>query len=75
MVKFSYEFIVVRFGCPLHIIIDQGTHFLDDVIQYLTKHFLIHRTSSTIYYPQGNGQAMSTNKVINTLLTRLLNEK
>jgi hypothetical protein len=75
MLLFSYEFIVVQFGCPLHIITDQGAHFINDVIYYLTEHFLIHHTSSTIYYPQGNGQAMSTNKVINTLLTRLVNEK
>jgi hypothetical protein len=75
MVKFSYEFIVVQFGCPFHIITNQGTHFINDVIRYLIKLFLIHHTNSTIYYPQGNGQAMSTNKVINTLLTKLVDEK
>jgi len=30
--------------------------------------------SSTTYYPQGNGQAKSTNKVFKTLLTKLLYE-
>ncbi len=33
------------------------------------KHF-----SSTTYYPQGNGQAESTNKVLITLLTKLVSE-
>ncbi len=30
--------------------------------------------SSTTYYLQGNGQAKSTNKVLGTLLTKLVNE-
>jgi hypothetical protein len=30
--------------------------------------------NSTTYYPQGNGQANSTNKVLGTLLTKLVNE-
>jgi hypothetical protein len=30
--------------------------------------------NSTTYYPQGNGQAESTNKVLGTLLTKLVNE-
>jgi hypothetical protein len=30
--------------------------------------------SSTTYYPQGNGQVESTNKVIGTLLTKLVSE-
>jgi hypothetical protein len=31
--------------------------------------------SFTTYYPQGNGQAKSTNKIISRLLTKLVNEK
>ncbi len=30
--------------------------------------------SSTTYYPKGNGQAKSTNKVLGTLLTKLISE-
>jgi len=30
--------------------------------------------SSTTYYPKGNGQAQSTNKVLGILLTKLINE-
>ncbi len=30
--------------------------------------------SSTTYYPQGNGQVESINKVLGTLLTKLVNE-
>ncbi len=53
--------------------IDQGTHFINDVIRYLIDHFILRHTSFTIYYPQGNGHAKSTNKVFGTLLTKLVN--
>ncbi len=72
--KFLYECILTRFGCPLIIVTDQGIHFINDGIKYLTDHFLMKHVSSTTYYPQGNGQAKSINKVIGTLLTKLINE-
>jgi len=72
--KKLYDHILTQFGCPLTIITDQGTHFIDNYIIYLTDHFMLKHTSSTIYYPQGNGQVESTNKVFDTLLTKLVNE-
>ena len=66
--QFLYEAILTRFRCPLHLVSDQGSHFLNGTIQVLTEHFLLRHTTSTIYYPQGNGQAESTNKVIVTML-------
>jgi hypothetical protein len=35
---------------------------------------MMKHVSSTTYYPQGNGQAKSTNKVLKTLLTKLVSE-
>jgi hypothetical protein len=37
--KFLYECILSRFGCPLTIITNQGVHFINDAIKYLTDHF------------------------------------
>jgi len=68
--KFLYDHILTQFGCPLTIIIDQGTHFINDVICYSTSHFILKHTNSTIYYPQ----AESINKVFGTLLMKLVNE-
>jgi hypothetical protein len=59
-----YECILARFGCPLTIVTDQGFHFINDVIKYLRNHLLLKHVSSTTYYPQRNGQARSTNKVL-----------
>ncbi len=75
IVKFLYEYILTKFGWPLTIIIDQGVHFINDTIKHLTKQFLLKHVSLTTYYPQGNEQAESSNKVIGRLLTMLVNEK
>ncbi len=52
---FLYECMLTKFGCPLTIIIDQGVHFINDAIKYLTNHFQLKHVGSTTYYPQGNG--------------------
>jgi hypothetical protein len=54
--KVLHDHIFTRFGCPLTIVTDEGTHFINDGIHYLIDHFILRHTSSTIYYPQGNGQ-------------------
>ncbi len=64
----------MRFGCPLIIVTDQGTHFINNAIKYLTDYFILRHSNSTICYPQGNGQVESTNKVFRTLLTKLVSE-
>ncbi len=46
--KFLYEHIFTRFGCPLTIVIDQGTHFINDAIRYLTDHFIFKHTNYNI---------------------------
>jgi hypothetical protein len=69
-----YEHILSRFRCPLTIVTDQSTHFINDAIRYLIYHFIFRHTNFNIYYPQGNGQAKSINKVFGTLLTKLINE-
>jgi hypothetical protein len=53
--KFLYECILIRFGCSLTLVTNQGVHFINDAIKYLTNDFLLKHVSSTTYYPQGNG--------------------
>ncbi len=72
--KFIYQCILTKCGCPLTLVIDQGVHFINDAINYLTDHFLLKHASSTTYYLQGNGQTKFTNKVFGTLLTKLISE-
>ncbi len=74
IVKFLYDHIFIQFGCPLTIVTDQNTHFINDVIRYFTDHFILRHTNFTIYYSKGNGQAQFTNKVFGTLFMKLVNE-
>jgi hypothetical protein len=70
--KFLYKRIFTR--CPLTIVTNQGTHFINDAIRYLTDHSIMRHINSIVYYPQGNRQAESINKVFGTILTKLVNE-
>jgi hypothetical protein len=72
--KFLYECILTRFGCPLIIVRDQGVHVINDANQIFDKSFSDETCECCTYYPQGNGQAQLTNKVLRTLLTKLVNE-
>ena len=73
-VKFLYENIWCRFGCPIELISDQGSHFLNSVIRELTQHYAVVHKKSTSYYPQANGLAESTNKTLQTILKKIVNE-
>jgi hypothetical protein len=50
-IRFMYKYILTRFGCPFTIVIDQGIHFINDTIKYMTNVFLLKHFSSTTYYP------------------------
>ncbi|MCO5577321.1 hypothetical protein L7F22_031149 [Adiantum nelumboides] len=70
--KFLYENIFVRFGLPIEIVSDQGTHFINEVIRVLLGEFLVTHRRSAPYHPQANDQAESTNKVLCTALTKVV---
>jgi transposase InsO family protein len=70
--RFIFEEIITKFGCPIELVSDQGSHFLNVTIQILTKTFMVLHRKSTTYYLQANGQAESTNKVIKSILTKIV---
>jgi len=51
IVKFLHGCILTKLGCPLTIITDNGVHFINDAIKYLTNHFLLKHVNSITYYP------------------------
>ena len=71
--KFTYENIVTRFGCPLTLISDQGSHFLNKTIITLTKKFMIEHRKSTVYHPQSNGAIEDFKKTLTRELTKICN--
>ena len=49
--KFIYENIITKFGCPIALISDQGSHFINKTIKALTDQFQIDHQCSTTYHP------------------------
>lgn len=64
--KVVFEFIkentLVRFGAPIKLVMDSATYFSSmEITNFFFKHGIAVNHSSD-YFPQGNGQAKSSNK-------------
>ena len=72
--RFLYKNIMSRFGCPVELVSNQGTRFLNSVIRELTrKHMMVHKKSSP-YHSQANGQAKSSNKILLRILKKIVSD-
>ena len=69
--KFIYENIITRFGCPLTLISDQGSHFINKTIKNLTNQFHIDHRRITAYHLQSNDVIEAFNKTLTKGLTKL----
>jgi hypothetical protein len=74
IMKFLYENILIRFGCPKRLVTDNATAFKDDALVDMCKSMGIQLVHSTSYYPQGNGLAESSNKSLVRIIRKLLEE-
>ena len=72
MVSFIHKNILCRFGIPHDIVSDNGSHFKNERMRTFCSKFRIHHHFSAPYYPQGNGQAEATNKILIRILERTL---
>jgi hypothetical protein len=61
-------------GVPREIVTDQGTQFTSRLIRSITKQFKIKHRMSTPYHPQENGQVEVTNKVLEAILTKTVQQ-
>ena len=68
------EHIICRFGIPHKIVSDNGTPFVNKDVCKLLDHRHIKHRRSTPYYPQGNGQAKATNRVLLKILSKMVHE-
>ena len=72
--NFIREHIITRFRIPRRLISDNGTPFINKDMKGLTETYYIKHGRSTSYYPQGNGQAEATNRVMLKILKKMKHE-
>jgi transposase InsO family protein len=68
------EDLITRFGCPNKIVIDNAATFRSEPLARFCEQFGIKLIHSTPYYPQGNGLAESSNKVLIRIIKMLLED-
>ena len=69
--NFIQEHIITQFGIFRRMINDNRTLFINKDMKNLTETYHIKYGRSTLYYPQGNGQAEATNRVILKILKKM----
>ena len=70
VVRFVYEEILLRFGCPVEILTDRGANFLSDMVEdYLSKQKIKHLKTSA-YHPRTNGALERFNGLFGRMLSR-----
>lgn len=75
VVQFFEHHIVHRFGIPETIMADNGPVFISAETQEYAEKLGIKLIHSTPYYPQSNGQAEASNKVIKGILEKMIEER
>ena len=74
VVTFLYEEIICKFGAPRILQSDKETHFVNELIQRLTKRFKIKHSLSSSYHPQSNGLVERFNKMLCEGIAKLAEE-
>ena len=72
MTNFICEHIIIRFGIPHKIISDNGTPFVNKSVREVLENYRIKHHRSTPYYPQGNGLAEATNRMLLRILSKMV---
>jgi transposase InsO family protein len=72
IIEFIYEDIFTLFRIPCEIVTDQGTQFTYKLMKELTEKYGIKHSKSSPYHPQPNGQVESARKVLETILTKIV---
>jgi hypothetical protein len=74
VIDFLEENILSRFGCPRKIIIVNAQAFKSMAMVSFCQKYNIILGHSTAYYPQGNGLDESSNKILITIIKKVLRE-
>ena len=70
VVSFFYEDIICRHSCPRELLIDQGTHFVNALLDALCAQLGVKHRLSTAYHPQTNGLVERFNRTLCEILAK-----
>jgi transposase InsO family protein len=70
VLDFLFEDIFIRFLVPRELVTDGGPPFTSHGFKATLQKYHIQHRMTTPYHPQANGQVESTNKVIESILTK-----
>jgi hypothetical protein len=70
--NFIREHIITRFGILYKLISDNGTPFINKDVREVLEHYQVKHRRSTPSYPQGNGQAEATNRMLLRILSKMV---
>ncbi|XP_038877833.1 uncharacterized protein LOC120070047 [Benincasa hispida] len=71
--RFLQRNIFTHFGIPCAIISDEGSHFVNSIINKLLLKYNVCHKIATAYHPQTNGQAEVSNREIKLILEKVVN--
>ncbi|KAJ9535799.1 hypothetical protein OSB04_un001046 [Centaurea solstitialis] len=72
VIKFLQKQIFSRFGTPRALISDEGTHFINKMLEEVLEKYDIRHRVATAYHPQTNGLAELSNREIKGILAKVV---
>ena len=71
---FLFNHVISRFGVLQAIVTNHKSHFCNQMMAELSAKLGFRHEKSTLYYLQANGQVETINKVLNTILRRMVGD-
>jgi hypothetical protein len=69
-----HKVIFLRYGAPIIVICDGGSHFIDRIFWKALMEVRVDHRIATPYHPQMSGQAETSNKQIKNILQKTVNQ-
>jgi len=67
--------VICRFGCPLELITDRGSHSVAGLVTTLLGRLSVKHCKVSSYYPQANGLVEKTNRILCGIIGKMVQEK
>ena len=72
--KVLLEEYIPRHSCPLALVSDNGTEFVNKVVENICEVMKIARIKTSIYHPQGNSQVERMHRVLNDMISKQIDK-